>query len=407
MVNSSAQSSTTQQQARRIPLTSQERKVSTNLALLFAVRMLGLFLLTPVFAEAAKQLSGGDNLQMVGMAIGAYGLTQAIMQIPFGMLSDKFGRRPIIIIGMLLFIIGGVICALANSVTGVAIGRAIQGFGAVSAAITAWIADSTRPEVRARAMAMVGGSIGLSFAASLVLSPLLVEYVGLSGLFWVISLLGFVCLLLATFFVPVVPMHDQAMADVPITQVLKNDSLLRLNGGVFCLHFTLMSLFVVLPSLFVQLGGLTLGALWKVYLPVIVVALVLMVPAVFYIETRQHHKSGFVISLGVLVVLMLAWLGLSQSYWGSITALLVFFVLFNVLEALIPSMVSRVTPPQHKGLALGLYNMFQAFGVATGGAVGGILARHASVHLVFLMAALLLLLCSIAAYRMKAIAYVA
>lgn len=390
----------------RIPLTSQERKVSTNLAFLFAVRMLGLFLLTPVFAAAAKQLTGGDNSQLVGMAIGAYGITQAIMQIPFGMLSDRFGRRPIIMIGMLLFIIGGIICALSDSVMGVAVGRAIQGFGAVSAAITAWIADATRPEVRSRAMAMVGGSIGLSFAASLVISPLLVEWVGLSGLFWVISLLGFICLLLATFFVPVVPMHDQAMADVSVIEVLKNSSLLRLNFGVFCLHFTLMSLFVVLPSLFIHLGGLSLGELWKVYLPVIVIALVLMVPAVFYIETRQHHKSGFVMSLATLTVLMLVWLGLVESYWGCIIALLIFFVVFNILEALIPSMVSRVTPPQHKGLALGLYNMFQAFGVAAGGAIGGSLAKYASVNIVFVMAAILAFLCCIVGWRMKAISYV-
>lgn len=405
MVNSATHSSTqTTSKSRRTPLTPQERKVSANLALLFAVRMLGLFLLSPVFAEAAKQLSGGNDGRLVGFAIGAYGLTQAIMQIPFGMLSDKFGRRPIIIIGMLLFIIGGVICALTDSVVGIIIGRAIQGFGAVSAAITAWIADSTRPEVRSRAMSMVGGSIGLSFALALVLSPLLVEYVGLGGLFWVISLLGFVCLLLATFFVPVVPMHDQAIADVPFLTVLKNGSLLRLNTGVFCLHFALMALFNVLPILYVQLGGLTLGELWKVYLPVIVIALVLMVPAVFYIETRHHHKGGFTLSVFALMALMLGWTGLVQSFLGSVLALLVFFIFFNVLEALIPSMVSRVTPPQHKGLALGLYNMFQAFGVAFGGAVGGQL-RDVSVQGVFVIAAVLFLLCGISAWRMKAIVY--
>lgn len=405
MVNSADHSSIETTSSHRISLTPQERKASMNLALLFAVRMLGLFLLTPVFAEAAKQLSGGDNLKMVGIAIGAYGLTQAMMQIPFGILSDKFGRRPIIIIGMLLFIVGGIICALSSSVSGVIIGRAIQGFGAVSAAITAWVADATRPEVRARAMAMVGGSIGLSFAASLVLSPLLVEFVGLEGLFWVISLLGFLCLLLATFFVPVVPVHDQAIADVSIFDVLKNRSLLCLNTGVFCLHFTLMALFMVLPALFIHLGGLTLGELWKVYLPVIVLALILMVPVVFYIETRQHHKSGFVVSVIALALLMFTWLGLSHFYWGCIVALLLFFVLFNVLEALIPSMVSRVTPPQHKGLALGLYNMFQALGVAVGGAMGGILIDYVSHSFVFLTAGGLLLLYSISAWRIKAIVY--
>lgn len=387
--------------APRIPLTAQERKVSANLALLFAVRMLGLFLLTPVFADAAKHLAGGDRPALIGLAIGAYGLTQAIMQIPFGILSDRFGRRPIIIIGMVLFIIGGIICALSDSVMGVVVGRAIQGFGAVSAAITAWIADSTRPEVRARAMAMVGGSIGLSFAASLVLSPLLVEFTGLSGLFWVISLLGFVCLLLATFLVPVVPMHDQAITPVSSKQVLRDDSLLRLNFGVFCLHFSMMSLFVVLPSLLIKLGDLSVGRLWEVYLPVIVVALILMVPAVFYIETRKKHKLGLDSSVGLLVLLFLAWIAASSSYWGCVAALLVFFILFNVLEALQPSMVSRVTPPQHKGLALGLYNMCQALGVATGGAVGGLLAQYTSTTMVFVMGAVVSGIWFLIAFRMK------
>lgn len=387
--------------APRIPLTAQERKVSANLALLFAVRMLGLFLLTPVFADAAKHLAGGDCPTLIGLAIGAYGLTQAIMQIPFGILSDRFGRRPIIIIGMVLFIVGGIICALSDSVMGVVVGRAIQGFGAVSAAITAWIADSTRPEVRARAMAMVGGSIGLSFAASLVLSPLLVEFTGLSGLFWVISLLGFVCLLLATFLVPVVPMHDQAITPVSSKQVLRDDSLLRLNFGVFCLHFSMMSLFVVLPSLLIKLGDLSVGRLWEVYLPVIVVALILMVPAVFYIETRKKHKLGLDSSVGLLALLFLAWIAASSSYWGCVVSLLVFFILFNVLEALQPSMVSRVTPPQHKGLALGLYNMCQALGVATGGAVGGLLAQYTSTTMVFVMGAVVSGIWFLIAFRMK------
>ena len=189
----------------KLKLTPLERKTSASLALLFAVRMLGLFLLTPVFADAAKSLIDGDNPLMIGIAIGAYGLTQSLMQIPMGFLSDRFGRRAVVIFGMLLFVIGGIICAFAPSVTWVAVGRGIQGFGAVSAAITAWIADATRPEVRSRAMAMVGASIGLSFAVSMAVSPLLVEWINLSGLFWTISVLGFLCLLLAVWVVPVVP----------------------------------------------------------------------------------------------------------------------------------------------------------------------------------------------------------
>lgn len=387
----------------KLKLTSQERRASSSLALLFAVRMLGLFLLTPVFADAAKTLIDGNNAALVGLAIGAYGLTQAIMQIPFGMISDKFGRRPVIIAGMALFIIGGIVCALSDSVTGVIIGRSIQGFGAVSAAITAWVADATRPEVRTRAMAMVGGSIGISFAVSLVLSPLLIDIVGLSGLFWTISILGFICLLLATFMVPVVPMHDQAISDVPVSEVLKNDSLLRLNFGVFCLHFILMSLFVVLPSLIVNVAGYETGQLWIVYLPVILVSFVLMVPGVFYVETRKVHRIGLDTSVAVLAVVM-ALLPLASQYFAAIVlALIVFFWAFNMLEALQPSMVSRVSPPQHKGLAMGLYNMCQAFGVAAGGALGGLVAHYGEPAYVFLLGAALAALWFFISRGMKAL----
>src|SRR3546814_716199 len=192
----------------KLKLTPTERRASVTLALLFASRMLGLFLLTPIFAVAAQTLPGGNDAAKVGLALGAYGLTQAILQIPLGMASDRWGRRPVIIFGMLLFIIGGVICALAENIDWIIVGRVIQGLGAVSAAITAWVADATRPEVRTRAMAMVGGSIGISFAVSLVLSPMLVGEFGLSGLFWAISLLGFVGLLVACFVVPYVLQHQ-------------------------------------------------------------------------------------------------------------------------------------------------------------------------------------------------------
>src|SRR5690554_4511669 len=189
----------------KLRLTPLERRASLSLALLFAVRMLGLFLLTPIFAVAATTLTGGSDAARVGLALGAYGLTQAVMQIPLGMASDRFGRRPVILFGLVLFVVGGVICALADHVDWVTIGRTIQGLGAISAAITAWVADATRPEVRTRAMAMVGASIGLSFAVSLVLSPVLVGEFGLSGLFWAISIMGFVCLLIAGFVVPSAP----------------------------------------------------------------------------------------------------------------------------------------------------------------------------------------------------------
>src|SRR3546814_506051 len=260
-----------------LKLTPTERRASITLALLFASRMLGLFLLTPLFAVAALTIPGGNDAAKVGLALGAYGLTQAILQIPLGMASDRYGRRPIIVFGLLLFIIGSVVCALAPSNNWIILGRVIQGLGAVSAAITAWVADATRPEVRTRAMAMVGGSIGISFAVSLVLSPLLVGAFGLSGLFWAISLLGFVCLLIATFVVPVVPLDKTPIVQVRPRDVLRHADLLRLNFGVFCLPFVLLSIFLVAPGLLERLGNYDSAHLWEVYLPVILMSFVLMV----------------------------------------------------------------------------------------------------------------------------------
>ncbi|WP_322995908.1 MFS transporter [Castellaniella sp.] len=373
----------------RLKLTPLERRSSIALAMLFAARMLGLFLLTPIFAVAAVTLVGGDDPVRVGLALGAYGLTQAVMQIPLGMASDRYGRRPVIVFGMVLFVLGGIICALTNDVDWVTVGRVIQGLGAVSAAITAWIADATRPEVRTRAMAMVGGSIGISFALSLVLSPLLVGQFGLSGLFWAISLLGFVCLLIAMFFVPNVPKSEADIIQATAHDVLAQKDLLRLNFGVFCLHFILMALFMVAPGLLGRLGDFETATLWQVYLPVILVSFVLMVPAVFYTETRKVHKAALELSvLGLALVLgALPWLDGSLAL--VVAALIGFFVFFNILEALQPSLVSRVAPPTYKGLALGFYNTAQSLGVFAGGLLGGILVQSSGPNMVFWVCAMM------------------
>ncbi len=371
----------------RLRLTPVERRASVMLALLFASRMLGLFLLTPIFAVAAQAIPGGNDAARVGLALGAYGLTQAFMQIPLGMASDRFGRRPVIVFGMVLFIIGGVICALAPNVDWIIVGRVVQGLGAISAAITAWVADATRPEVRTRAMAMVGGSIGISFAVSLVASPMLVGEFGLSGLFWAISILGFVCLLIAAFAVPAVPRAKAPIVQATPRDVLGHSDLLRLNFGVFCLHFILMALFIVAPGLISTLGGYESARLWEVYLPVILLSFVLMVPAVFYTETRHAHKVAMEIAVAGLVVVLALMPLASSSFVGTVAALVGFFIAFNILEALQPSLVSRVAPPEYKGLALGFYNTAQSLGIFAGGVIGGLLAAGGRSSAVFLVSA--------------------
>lgn len=371
-----------------LKMTPSERRASAALAGLFACRMLGLFLLLPVFAVAAQSLQGGHDPARVGLALGMYGLTQAVMQIPFGLASDRWGRRPVVLTGLALFVAGSVLCALSDDLFWVTVGRGIQGAGAISAAVTAWLADVTRPEVRTRAMAMVGGSIGLSFAAALVLAPLLVGWGGLAGLFWTIACLGVACIAVAGWLVPVAPRDRPAMPAQP-RAVLSNTDLLRLNAGVFFLHLIQIALFVVMPGLLARLGGLAAAELWKVYLPVVFLSFLLMVPVVFVTEKRRAHHHALRGSVAGLAVVCLLFVPASGSFMGLAAALTGFFVAFNVLEALQPSMVSRVAPPDLKGLALGFYNTAQALGLFAGGAAGGWLAGRAGTDAVFLGAAAL------------------
>ena len=372
-----------------LSLTPIERRASFALAGLFAARMLGLFLLLPVFAVAALGVVGGDDPARVGLALGMYGLTQACMQIPFGLASDRWGRRPVVLAGLLLFVLGSVICALSNDIFWITIGRAIQGSGAISAAITAWLADATRPEVRTRAMAMVGGSIGLSFALALVAAPLIVGAGGLSGLFWSIALLGVVCLAVARFVVPVVPLAPKPAQPARAMQVFTHVDLLRLNFGVFCLHLIQVAMFVVVPPLFIKLGGLSSAELWKVYLPVIFGSFIFMVPMIFVAEKKRAHRAMLRLAVAGLVVVfaLLPWA--SQGFYLLAAGLTAFFVMFNVLEALQPSLVSRVAPPELKGLALGFYNTAQAAGLFLGGSLGGALVVWGGANTVFWAACVL------------------
>jgi MFS family permease len=386
----------------KLQLSPSERKASFALAGLFACRMLGLFLLLPVFAVAARGLPGGNDPAKVGLAMGMYGLTQAILQIPFGLASDRWGRRPIVLLGLALFVIGSVVCALSPDVFWITVGRAIQGAGAISAAITAWIADATRDEVRTRAMAMVGGSIGLSFAVSLVIAPLLVGWWGLPGLFWTIACLGLASLAVARWVVPVVPRTgDRGIKTARPAAVLLHSDLLRLNFGVFCLHLIQVSLFVVAPAVLARIGGLDAQQLWKVYLPVILVSFVLMVPVVFVAEKRRAHRGALRAAvIGLIVVLaLMPWA--SSGFYSMVALLTGFFIAFNVLEALQPSLVSRVAPREYKGLALGVYNTSQAAGLFCGGALGGWLASHSGSSAVFIATSCLALAWLVVGWAMK------
>ncbi len=380
-----------------------EIRASTSLASIFALRMLGLFLILPVFSVHAKGLPGGDSATLVGLALGIYGLTQSFGQIPFGIASDKYGRKRIIVIGLILFAVGSFIAAAADTIVWVIIGRAVQGAGAISAAVTAFIADSTREEHRTKAMAMVGASIGLTFAASLVISPLLYQAIGMGGIFALTGILSVLAIFVVIYIVPAAPALPPGRAS--IREVLANGELMRLNYGVFALHLTQMAMFVVMPSALIRFGNLPLAEHWKVYLPVVVASFVFMLPPIFIGEKRGKAKQVFVGAIALLLLVQLGmWLVLSQTqaHWSWLIGLLLaFFVAFNILEASQPSLVSRIAPPASKGAALGVYNTLQALGLFCGGALGGWLTQHAGSASVFVLGAVLTVAWLIIAANMK------
>jgi len=367
-------------------MSPEERRAGASLASIFALRMLGLFLILPVFSVYAKTLPGGDNLALVGFALGAYGLTQAVFQIPYGIASDIWGRKQVIVVGLLIFALGSFVAAWAPSMNWIIAGRVLQGMGAISAAVTALAADLTREEHRTKVMAMIGSSIGLVFALSLVAAPLLYGWIGMGGLFCLTGglALGAIVLLLKAV-PPAPPPHGHEK--LPLRRVVFDPDLLRLNLGIFVLHMVQMAMFVVLPHALVNFGGLAPSAHWKVYLPAVLVSFVIMVPAIIAAEKKDKMRPIFLSAIALLVVVQLGLLVLGQNLWGLAASLLFFFVAFNILEATLPSLVSRTAPPSAKGAALGVYNTTQALGLFTGGALGGYIAQHFGDNAVFAVSA--------------------
>ena len=351
-----------------------ERRAGLSLAAIFALRMLGLFLILPVFAVHAHGMPGGDNVALVGMAIGAYGLTQAFLQIPFGAASDRFGRKPVIVVGLILFVIGSAVAALATDVQTVVVGRVLQGAGAISAAVTALAADLTRDQHRTKVMAMIGSSIGLVFALSMVAAPLLYALIGMSGLFWLTAVLAVAAIFTIVFIVPAAPPVPRAVGR--FSEVLGDGQLMRLNFGVFALHLMQTAMWVLVPAGLVR-AGLPVVEHWKVYLPAVLLSFAVMVPAIIMAEKKGRMKQIFnsAIALLLLVQVGLYFEG-SAGMWPLAILLTLFFVAFNVLEATQPSWISKIAPPHAKGTALGIYNTLQSVGVFLGGALGGWLAQN-------------------------------
>ena len=384
-------------------MTAVERRASGSLAAIFAARMLGLFLVLPVFALEAMRYPGGDDPSRVGLAMGIYGLTQGLLQIPFGMASDRFGRKRTIIIGLLVFAAGSFLAAAADSLAGLIAGRSLQGAGAVSAAVTALLADQTRDEVRTKAMAIVGASIGLMFALSLVAAPLLVTHIGLSGLFAVTGALALGCIAIVAWWTPPEPLQHKNVPRGRLAEVLNHSGLLRLDIGVFVLHAVQLAMWVAIPALLVQ-AGLARENHWHVYLPAVLASFLVMGFTLFPLERRGYLRAVFLGAVGLVGLVQVGLLLVaSQPSVAALAALLfVFFCGFNVLEASQPSMASRIAPPHARGAALGVYNTLQSVGFFAGGAVGGWLIKNVGPSGLFAACAGLMLLWLGVAWPMRA-----
>jgi predicted MFS family arabinose efflux permease len=357
-------------------MTPLELRASIGLSGIFGLRLLGMFVILPVFAIYAEHLPGGDDLTLVGLAIGAYGLTQALLQIPFGWWSDRYGRKPVIYIGLVIFAVGSFVAALAPNIYVVIFGRMLQGAGAISAAVIAMTADLTREDQRAKAMAMIGSTIGVAFALSLVASPWLNDLIGVPGIFALTGVLALGAMLVMWRVIPDVPQNPPApgRALKEFWHVLTDPQLARLNWGIFALHAVLMALFIVVPF-GLRDAGLPVGSHWQVYLPVMLGSFVLMMPAVLQAGNPVLLRRWFIVSIAVLLAAHLALPWLQGSIWLLSLFLLAFFAPFNALEAMLPTLTTRLAPAHAKGTAIGLYSTIQFFGTFLGASAGGVLYK--------------------------------
>ena len=387
-------------------LSSNEKRSCASLATIYSMRMLGLFMVLPVFIMEARQYPGGDDPSSVGLAMGMYGLVQAMLQIPFGLAADKFGRKRVIVFGLLLLALGSVIAACATSVAGLALGRAIQGGGAISAAVTALLADQTRDHVRTKGMALIGASIGLMFALSLIIGPLLAAHVGLQGIFGISAAMALLGILIIAYWTPQEVSVEKTVEKKTFAQLrttLMQSDLLRLDFGVFILYAVQLAMWVGIPSLLSQAGVSNKDHGW-VYLPAVLLSFVFMGMTLFRMERKGKLRPLF---LGSIVCVMLVLIAMvfqtegQQNIWMLGFLIFLFFSGFNILEASQPSLASRMSPTDSRGAVLGVYNTLQSLGIFAGGAMGGVISRAIGLQGLFLACAALMAIWCIVSWPMQ------
>ena len=369
-----------------------ERRIAISLAGIFSTRMLGLFMILPVFTLYAHELSD-YTATLAGVALGIYGLTQALFQIPLGMLSDRIGRKPVIIGGLVVFALGSVVAASADTIYGVIAGRALQGAGAIASAVMALAADLTREEHRIKVMAFIGISIGMSFAAAMVLGPILHGWFGVPGIFWATAVLA----LAAMAIVRRVPrpvtsrFHRDTELEVSwFRHAIRDPQLLRVDAGILILHLTLMANFMVVPGILQNQIKLEASMHWLVYLPVLAFSILAIMPFIILAEKKHKIKQVLIFAVALLALVQLGFWQGADTLASVVFMLWLFFVAFNLLEASLPSLVAKLAPAAHKGTAMGVYTTSQFLGVFIGGYIGGSVIQHAGTQQVFLFNAVLL-----------------
>jgi predicted MFS family arabinose efflux permease len=349
-----------------------ERRSTFALSSIFALRMLGLFMIIPVFSVAGQSYQYATPT-LIGLAVGIYGLSQAILQIPFSLIADRYSRKPLVVLGLLLFALGGAIAAMSDSIYGVIIGRAIAGAGAVSAVVMALLADVTREENRTKAMAVMGMSIGLSFVVAFTLGPWLTGLVGISGLFWVTTCMGLAAIAMLLM-VPKVSRHHRNFQQgylQQLNQVLKLGDLNRLHVSVFTLHLLLTAMFIYVPSQLIEFADLPLSSHGWVYLPLLVISLFFAFPSIILAEKYRKMRGIFLTAIGGIILGLLVMIFGFESKYVLLTGLGLFFIAFNVMEALLPSWLSKAAPIQSKATAMGVNASSQFLGAFFGGMIGG------------------------------------
>lgn len=371
-------------------MTSFEIKSTLGIAFIYMLRMLGLFIVLPIMSVYLSGLGDETSTFLIGLTFGIYGLTQAIFQIPFGILSDRFGRKRIIIVGLLIFFMGSIVVFLSKSLIMIAIGRALQGAGAISAVLLALLADLTTDNARTKSMAIIGASIGITFGISIILSPILNNYFGFQNIFLLIAILSIIAMAVVIFYIPSpVKFLKKEKINYPVKKIIFDKIFLKLDYGIFALHASQIIMFMMIPLMLNELGY-PIKYHWQIYLPVFVLSMLAIIPMVILSSKKNMLKSFFLLSVLTLIFVQYLFMNWSNSKQAIMVILLIYFVAFNFLEATLPSLISRLSPKNVKGLVLGAYNTSQSAGIFVGGVFGGFIASQFSDQAIFILSGILL-----------------